>query len=64
MIGRITFAPHEDHTCPECMRGLPCFDPDTGDRRWKSAQPSLSAAVAAVIERAKREPDPHASEVQ
>jgi hypothetical protein len=51
---------------PECMRGLPCEISDslTADRKWKASQPSLSAAIAAVIERAKSEPFIETPEVQ
>ena len=51
--------PDTAHTCPLCMRGLPCATSDTltADRAWKASQPSLSGAIAAVIERTKAEPD-------
>lgn len=34
------------------------------DLEWKSRQPSLSAAVGAVIEHAKKEPDMRSTETQ
>lgn len=42
-VGRITFdpAPQTTHTCPQCMRGLPCQPVDAS---------SLSALVGAAAE--------------
>lgn len=62
-MGRITFmppicfAPEPAHTCPDCMRGLPCNRQPMSDLDWKASQPSLSAAIGAVIDRCKAEPD-------
>jgi hypothetical protein len=68
-VGGITFYPALSpvtHTCPDCMRGLPCSTSDalTADRAWKASQPSLSAAVGAVIDRTKSEPDRRSPECQ
>jgi hypothetical protein len=49
------------------MRGLPCGgykDTLTADMAWKTSQPSLSAAIGAVIDRTKAEPDRRSPECQ
>jgi len=69
-LGRITFDPAPAHVCSNCMRGLPCDMPKSwhSDLDWKSSEPSLasnpslSAAIGAVIARTLAEPDLRSSE--